>query len=86
MNKQDELTGKRKVWFKYSDRVMRNETQLGHALNYIHYNPVKHGYVDDVYDWPWSSLGMYFEDFGKEWLRENWRKCPPPANFGNGWD
>ena len=25
-------------------------------MDYIHYNPVKHGYVDDPKDWPFSSL------------------------------
>jgi putative transposase len=85
-NSQDGLTGKRKVWYRFSDRMMRNEIQLSQAFNYIHYNPVKHGYVKDVHDWRWSSLFLYEDDKGDEWLREQWRKFSPPADFGKGWD
>ena len=81
-NSQDSMTGKRKIWYRFSDRLMRDEAQLNQALNYVHYNPVKHGYVKDVYDWPWSSLLTYEEDKGKEWLRESWKKYAPPADFG----
>ena len=85
-NLQDGLTGRRKVWYRFSDRMMRNEIQLNQTFNYIHYNPVKHGYVKDVHDWRWSSLFLYEEDKGGEWLNEQWRKFPPPADFGKGWD
>ena len=38
-------------------------------INYIHYNPVKHGLVQRVCDWPWSGflqyVGMGF--YEKEW-------------------
>lgn len=49
-NQQDGLSGKRKVWYRFFDRLMRNETHLNQTLNYIHDNPVKHGFVDDVYE------------------------------------
>jgi putative transposase len=85
-NLQDGLTGKRKVWYRFSDRRMRNETQLSQAFNYIHYNPVKHGYVKEMHDWQWSSLFLYEDDMGRDWLRELGRRFPPPADFGKGWD
>ena len=47
------------------------------AFNYIHFNPVKHGYVKTPYEWMWSSLALYEQDFGREWLRERWAKFPP---------
>jgi putative transposase len=84
-NKQDQQTGKRQVWYKYSDRMIRNESHLYKAMNYIHYNPVKHGYVTDVYGWPWSSVWMYYEERGRDWLRENWRLYPL-GDMGDGWD
>jgi hypothetical protein len=40
-------------------------------LDYIHYNPVKHGLVKKAQDWPWSSfhryvgLGYYDKDWGE---------------------
>ena len=46
------------------------------VLNYIHYNPVKHQFVSDPYEWPWTSLHNYFEDKGREWLRQKWREFP----------
>ncbi len=85
-NKEDGLTGRRKVWDRFSDRLIRNDTHLQRALNYIHYNPVKHNLVDDVYAWRWSSLFLYEDEKGTSWLRENWKKYKPSASFGKGWD
>lgn len=44
-NLADGLQGKRKVWYKFSDRMIRGNEHYFRALNYIHYNPIKHGYV-----------------------------------------
>jgi len=39
-------------------------------MDYIHYNPVKHGYVEQAKDWPHSTFhryvrdGIYFPDWG----------------------
>jgi len=85
-NIEDNLTGKRRVWYKFADTTIRNEAHLHLAFNYIHYNPVKHGYVKDTYDWDWSSLSLYYDDMGKDWLREHWKSYTPPADFGKGWD
>lgn len=35
-NIEDNLTGKRRVWYKFVDRYMRNQAQLGIAFNYVH--------------------------------------------------
>ncbi|BEV71872.1 hypothetical protein THUN1379_13540 [Paludibacterium sp. THUN1379] len=41
-------------------------------LDYLHFNPVKHGLVNRVRDWPYStfhrevSLGRYPADWGRE--------------------
>jgi putative transposase len=85
-NLQDGLTGKRRVWYRFSDRMMRDERQLNQTLNYIHYNPVKHGYVRDVYYWQWSSLFLYENEKGQEWLKTQWKKYVPPVDFGKDWD
>ncbi|KAF0107561.1 MAG: transposase [Anaerolineaceae bacterium] len=85
-NIDDGLTEKRRVWYKFSDRLMRNEKQLHQTFNYIHYNPVKHGCTEDAYEWPWSSLYLYYENNGREWLRERWKSAPPTNDFGRGWD
>ena len=85
-NIEDGLTEQRRVWYKFSDRMMRNEKHLHQTFNYVHYNPVKHGYIDDVYEWSWSSLYLYYETNGREWLRERWKISPPPEDYGKGWD
>ncbi len=85
-NIEDGLTERRRLWYKYSDRLMRNEKQLHQTFNYVHQNPVKHGYTDDVYKWPWSSLYLYYENNGSGWLREQWMSSPPTEDFGRGWD
>jgi REP-associated tyrosine transposase len=85
-NIEDNLTELRRVWYKFSDRMIRNDKQLHQAFNYIHYNPVKHGYTDDVYEWPWSSLLLYYENNGPGWIHDQWKSNPPSENFGQGWD
>ncbi|HEX5809221.1 MAG TPA: hypothetical protein VFY25_11185 [Anaerolineales bacterium] len=85
-NLEDNLTGTRRVWYKFADTFIRNDGHLRTTFNYIHYNPVKHGYVSDPYQWPWSSLSMYYETQGDQWLQEQWKACKPPADFGKGWD
>jgi putative transposase len=85
-NIEDALTGKRRVWYKFSDRMMRNEKQLYQTFTYIHYNPVKHGYTDDIYQWAWSSVRLYEQSRGRDWLALKGRFYPPPEDFGHGWD
>ena len=85
-NLADALTGKRSVWYKFTDRMIRDNAHYYRALNYIHFNPVKHGYVVDAYEWPWSSLSLYADDLGQDWLRKKWRTFQPSDDFGNGWD
>ncbi len=83
-NLADQQTG-RQVWFRFADQMIRNEKHFYHALNYIHTNPIKHNYVDDPYEWLWSSVHVYFETHGREWLREKWQTYLP-GEFGKGWD
>lgn len=84
-NAADNLTSKRRVWYKFRDRMIRDEIHFYTALNYIHINPVKHGYVSNPYDWCWSSVHNYVDAHGKEWLREKW-KAYPPGEMGKDWD
>jgi putative transposase len=81
-NNEDGLTGRRKVWYRFYDRCIRDEAHYYHALNYIHYNAVKHGYVGSPYDWPWCSVHRYANELGRGWLREQWVQYSP----GDEWD
>jgi putative transposase len=84
-NLSDGLTAKRRVWFKYTDRAIRGDGHWYSSLNYVHFNPVKHGLVTDAYAWPWSSLAKYLEEYDREWLRQTWQSYPP-RDLGTGWD
>lgn len=45
------------VWQRrYWEHQIRDEADLARHLDYIHYNPVKHGHVGQVKDWPHSSF------------------------------
>jgi putative transposase len=34
---------------------------MNNHIDYIHFNPLKHGLVDQVMDWPWSSFHRYVQ-------------------------
>jgi putative transposase len=54
--------GNLKLWQKgYWDHVVQTEAELEPILAYIHYNPVKHGLVQDASSYRYSSLGAYLE-------------------------
>jgi putative transposase len=63
--------GERGIWQRrYWEHTIRDERDFAHHVDYIHINPVKHGLVTRVQDWPYSSfhrmvkLGIYPEDCG----------------------
>jgi len=58
----------RGIWQKrFWEHQIRDERDLQRHIDYIHYNPVKHGFVKDVDDWPWSTYHKYVESgrYGK---------------------
>jgi putative transposase len=83
-NRQDHTLG-RKVWYRYSDRLIRSERHYYTTLSYIHYNPVKHNLVKSPYDWSCSSVHWYLEEYGREWLQSLWQ-CYPVRDYGKKWD
>ena len=62
--------GERGIWQRrYWEHTIRDQNDLVRHIDYIHINPVKHGLVKRVKDWPYSSfhrmvtLGLYPEDW-----------------------
>lgn len=60
-----------KVWqSRYWEHLIRDEDDYKNHLDYIHYNPVKHGLVKYAVEWEYSSfrnfhkLGIYSESWG----------------------
>ena len=63
--------GGRSLWQpRYWEHLIRDESDYRQHVEYIHYNPVKHGYVTQASEWPYSSFrryvreGLYAEDWG----------------------
>jgi putative transposase len=44
---------------RYWEHTIRDDVDFERHVNYIHYNPVKHGLVTRVADWPYSSFHRY---------------------------
>jgi REP-associated tyrosine transposase len=48
------------IWQRrYWEHAIRDEADLERHVDYIHFNPVKHGHVARVADWPHSSFHRY---------------------------
>ena len=48
------------VWQKrFYEHTIRDEKDYKTRLDYIHFNPVKHGYVEDVNMWEYSSFSRF---------------------------
>ena len=62
--------GERGIWQRrYWEHTIRDQSDFARHVDYIHINPVKHGLVPQVREWPYSSfhrmvrLGIYPEDW-----------------------
>jgi putative transposase len=65
--------GERGIWQRrYWEHTIRDDDDFAHHVDYIHINPVKHGFVARVRDWPYSSfhrmvkLGVYPRDWADD--------------------
>ena len=68
--------GAKTVWQpRFYDHLIRDEDDLRRHLDYIHYNPVKHGYVATPGEWPHSSFKR-FVAIG--WYPNDWGMIAPP--------
>jgi putative transposase len=65
LRKQERGIWQRRFW----EHAIRDEEDFRRHVDYIHFNPVKHGYVQTVADWPYSSFHRYVRlgILRKEW-------------------
>ncbi|MEX2286129.1 MAG: transposase [Planctomycetaceae bacterium] len=64
--------GERGIWQRrFWEHTINDETDLEKHVDYIHYNPVKHGYVKRPWDWPFSSFRRFVaaQHYPKDWGR-----------------
>ncbi len=66
---------RRRFW----EHTIRDEQDLEAHVDYVHYNPVKHGWVTRAVDWPFSSFHRYVR---LGWLNVDWGA--EPLEFGDG--
>jgi putative transposase len=83
-NDEDKCRG-RKVWHRCFDRRIRSERHYWATVNYVHHNPVYHGYVSKWQDWPWSSAREFLESVGREEAARIWAEYPI-LDYGKKWD
>lgn len=66
VNRKEMAIWQRRYW----EHTFYDEDDLNAHIDYIHINPMKHGLVKNVVDWPWSSFhryvkkGIYPSDWG----------------------
>jgi putative transposase len=75
LNALDDARG-RQVWHNFWDTCIRTDVDYWTRFNYVHYNPIKHGYVKRLEDWRWSSYRYYLEHRGETWLTDAFERYP----------
>ena len=63
--KRDKGVWQRRFW----EHQVRDDDDLQRHVDYVHFNPVKHGLVARAADWPHSSFHRYAE---RGWLPADW--------------
>jgi putative transposase len=74
----------RGVWQRrFWEHLVRDEGDLKGCLDYIHWNPVKHGVAASPAEYPWSSFHRWVEagDYPIDWGAD-----APPDLAGAEWD
>jgi len=74
-NKRERGIWQRRFW----EHLIRDESDYEHHMNYIHYNPVKHGYVTTPTEWEYSSIHRFIQ---AGFLPKNWG-CSDEFNLPN---
>lgn len=64
-SKKEQAIWQRRFW----EHRIRDDEDMKRHVEYIHYNPVKHGLAKSPVDWEHSSFHRYVKDgfYGKEW-------------------
>lgn len=73
----------RGIWQRrYWEHLIRDETDFARHVDYVHWNPVKHGHVARVKDWPYSTFHRFVRDGV---LADDWGWDGDDAGFGERW-
>jgi len=70
------------VWqARYWEHTIRDEADLQRHIDYVHFNPVKHGRARRAVDWPHSSFHRYVK---QGWLAEDWAGGADDTSLSQG--
>jgi len=74
-------TWQRRFW----EHSLRDEDDLKRHLDYVHYNPVKHGYVGCPHLWPYSSFMRWVDrgEYDVGWGCQCHGQCNEPTGVRN---
>ena len=63
--RQESSIWQRRFW----EHQIRNELDMARHVDFIHFNPVKHGYAERVCDWPHSTFHRYVREgiYPRDW-------------------
>ncbi len=57
-----------RIWQnRFWDHVIRNQNDLNNHIDYVHYNPVKHGLAKKPFDWQYSSIREFKNCYQFDW-------------------
>jgi putative transposase len=58
------------IWQRrFWEHCVRDEIDFGRHLDYLHINPVRHGFVRQAAEWPYSTFGRYVREgvYPRDW-------------------
>ena len=60
LSERRQLKGERGIWQRrFWEHTIRDEADYAAHVDYIHFNPVRHGYARRPVDWPHSSIHRF---------------------------
>ncbi len=75
----------RSIWQRrFWEHTCRDEDDLKRCVDYLHWNPVKHGMARSVGEYPWSSFHRFVREgeYDPDWGRE----VSFPGMIADGWE
>lgn len=77
-----EAKRERGLWQRrFWEHQIRDQADLEGHVDYIHYNPVKHGWVERPIDWPHSTIHGYV---ARGWMDADWGGSDEPGGEAFG--
>ena len=70
-NESRQKRGEAAIWQRrFWEHTIKDDEDLERYLDYIHFNPIKHGYVEKSFDWKWSSFHKYVKEgvYDNDWV------------------